>query len=197
MRKVFLVTTILALSFSFLIGCESTKTNTNNEPNKQNTMINNQPIDYKGAAQDALKKVDELNIKDEEKRKWIIRTFIDGKVLGKNYSDAEIMQTAEERMNKSKKWFELAEQYGVNVTDEELNKNLEENYQLGKDIPQMKEFAEGLGITTRDQVFTFDKDIYKKNLLWGKLVPILQKKYDTKVNNELVKKYNEELSELY
>jgi len=45
----------------------------------------------------------------------------------------------------------------------------------------------------KEYVYTFDFDRFKKDLTWLELNPILQKKYETDDNNELIRKYSEEL----
>jgi len=40
----------------------------------------------------------------------------------------------------------------------------------------------------------FDRDLYEKNTIWLRLIPVLEKKYGTTDNNKLVERYEAEVN---
>ncbi|MGF2615039.1 hypothetical protein FZC84_22445 [Rossellomorea vietnamensis] len=131
---------------------------------------------------------------DKKLNKWIIRTLGQEKLLyEKDLSDDEVLELAEQAMVEDKVWKSIAEEkYGITVTDEDVDQFIKEGPDKS-DLPQQQAYAEALGLSLEELNHDFDRDLYEKNVIWLKLKPHLEKKYDTSDNNEQVEKYEEEV----
>ena len=197
MKKGFFLIILFAFILSLSMGCQSSETKTNQEVTPElntNEIVDNQAIDYEQLGKLAIQKVNELKIVDPEERKWVIRAVAGAESFDKTLTNAEILEKATEMMNEDKKWFGLAKQYGVDVPDSEVTQYIDQMYSNIETNKQLQDFAKGLGFELKDYVYTLDFDRFKKDITWQKLSPILQEKYQTNNNNEVIKKYNEELA---
>jgi hypothetical protein len=174
--------------------------NINQEPEQPKNLES-----IKSMAQETDESVNNMSIKDESLKKWVIRVNLDSKLRNKSLSDNEIMEQAISINTRREAWFELASQYGATVTDDELDAYIDkiENQAKATDTIKMtNDIAEGLGYTLDEFFHNFDRDHYKRNLIWQKLRPTLEEKYpkykdenNLEYNNRLVNAFNEEVAE--
>ncbi|MCA1054028.1 hypothetical protein LCM10_03430 [Rossellomorea aquimaris] len=110
-------------------------------------------------------------------------------------TDDQVMELAKRNRDLDEAWKTHAnEGYGITVTPEEVDDYIKEGPDTS-DLPQHQAYADALGLSLEELNHDFDRDLYEKNVIWLKLQPVLEKKYDTANNNELVKRYEEEVGE--
>ncbi|WP_421378098.1 hypothetical protein ACOJQI_12125 [Bacillus salacetis] len=151
--------------------------------------------DYKKVFEEAVSEANKFD-EDEELTKWIIRTLAQEKLYYEtDLTDEQVKDSARKDMEEDKVWKSIAtEDYGVSVTETEVDNYINEGPD-SVDSPQMKAYADALGLSIEELNHDFDRDLYEKNVLWLKLKPKLEKKYGTNDNNEQVEKYEEEVAE--
>ncbi|TYR75797.1 hypothetical protein FZC79_09255 [Rossellomorea vietnamensis] len=149
--------------------------------------------DYKKVFDEAVSEANKLE-SDEQLNKWIIRTLANEKLLYETeLTDEEVLDLAEREMEEYEVWISIAkEEYGITVTDEEIDEFIKEGPDTS-DLPQHQAYADALGLTLEELNHDFDRDLYKKNVIWLKLKPQLEKKYGTNDNNKQIEKYEEEV----
>ena len=124
----------------------------------------------------------------------------------------ELITTVKKEEEFEQRWIKVAkERYGVTVTMKELDKYIEEGPNQST-LEEHFNYAEAMDMSLQE-LNEYDRDLYKKNLIWEKLFPILSDKYDlsdedfkdkvtTKdtpveelnLNNKLLALYNKEVS---
>ncbi|MCA0147182.1 hypothetical protein LCD52_00115 [Rossellomorea vietnamensis] len=149
--------------------------------------------DYKRVLEEAVAEADEFE-KDGKLNKWIIRTLAQEKLNYKTDLAAEqVIKLAEKSLEEDKVWKSIAEdKYGITVTEAEVDKYIKDGPDTF-DLPQMRAYANVLGLSLEELNHNFDRDIYEKNVIWLKLKPDLEKKYGITDNNKQVEKYEEEV----
>ncbi|MDR7074669.1 hypothetical protein [Fictibacillus barbaricus] len=96
-------------------------------------------------------------------------------------------------MEEDEVWKSIAKnKYKVSTTQKEVDNYIKEGPDTS-DLPQHRAFADAMGLSLEELNHNFDRDIYEKNVIWLKLKPKLEKKYNTTNNNEQIEKYNEEV----
>lgn len=153
--------------------------------------------DYKTLYENVLNEAKRLE-KDEDLQKWVIRTLAQEKLLfATDLSDKQVKALAKEAMNKDKLWKTIAKkQYGIAASDAEIDRYIKEGPDTSG-LPQHLAIAETLNMNLDEYNHGFDRDIYEKAVIWQKLKPELEKKYNTTNNETLAKKFDEEVEKNY
>lgn len=168
-----------------------------NSKEEQMETVGNYTIDdYRKIFKDIVQEADTYKTEAELLSRWIIRTLGQEKLYFKtDLTKEQVRLLANQQMKRDKAWKAHAKKkYSITLTDEEIDRYIE-NGPDKSDIPKQLAFAEALGMTLKEYNHNFDRDLYEKNVIWNKLRPLLKEKYDTKNNNTLVEKYEEEYSE--
>lgn len=143
---------------------------------------------------------------DPQLQKWIIRTVMEKKVVGKDVYPSEAERIAKERLEYENAWLEIAvKNYNIVYTDEEVDTWIA-NGPDKNPVPAMYEQAKALNLTLEELNHEYDRDFYVKWVVWEKLHPILAEKYDVDLNAEyspsepapntiLVNHYDQEIKE--
>lgn len=154
--------------------------------------------DYKKAFDEVVQEAESYSLENEELEKWAIRTLVQEKLYFEtDLTKEEVLQLAELDMRKDEAWKELAqEEYGFPVTEKEVDSYLEK-FSLavtkGTSKDHLKAYAHALGLTVEELLYEYDRDFAVKAVLWEKLTPILQEKYNSTEHNVLVEKYMDEV----
>ncbi|MBN8191865.1 hypothetical protein JI667_06850 [Bacillus sp. NTK074B] len=187
-----------AVGFFLFTGCQSNKTDkveVNIKDNEELKEIADTYTyeDYKKVFEKAVSEASDFEA-DKGLNKWLIRILAQEKLSYETeLTDEQVIQLAEGAMEEDKVWKSIArDDYGVTVTEAEVDKYIKEGPDT-LDLPQMKAYADALGLSIKELNHNFDRDIYEKNAIWLKLKPELEKKYDITDNNEQVEKYEEEV----
>lgn len=187
-----------AVGFFLFTGCQSNKTDKEEVNIKDNEELKEIADtytyeDYKKVFEKAVSEASDFEA-DKGLNKWLIRILAQEKLSYETeLTDEQVIQLAEGAMEEDKVWKSIArDDYGVTVTEAEVDKYIKEGPDT-LDLPQMKAYADALGLSIKELNHNFDRDIYEKNAIWLKLKPELEKKYDITDNNEQVEKYEEEV----
>ncbi|OCA88420.1 hypothetical protein A8F94_24485 [Bacillus sp. FJAT-27225] len=194
-NKLFILCTMAMI---LITGCQS-KANTQvlikmkSEEEQKKILDTYNLDDYKKVFDDAVSEANEFE-GDEKLKKWIIRTLAQEKLYYEtDLTDEQVLELSKQAMEEDKAWKSIAkDEYGITVTVEEVENFIKEGPDTS-DLPQHLAYADALGLTLEELNHDFDRDIYEKNVIWLKLKPELEKKYDITDNNKQVKKYEEEV----
>lgn len=144
----------------------------------------------------------------EQLKKWVIREMIDTKYFeNKDLSIEQSIVIAKERMTFEHAWLQLAETtYGITYDDNEV----EDFIKKGPDANPTKmqlDYAQSLGLTLEELNHHYDRVFYVKHVVWNKLAPKIQEKYQLKefddpkkeekdpLHNRVIRKYESEVQE--
>ncbi|MBY6036963.1 hypothetical protein KUV80_09870 [Fictibacillus nanhaiensis] len=149
--------------------------------------------DYKMVFEEVVSEANELE-EDGKLNKWIIRILAKEKLTYiTDLTDEQVIQLAEQAMEEDRVWKSIAkDEYEVSVTQKEVENYIKEGPDTSN-LHQHQAFADAMGLSLEELNHHFDRDIYEKNVIWLKLKPKLEKKYDTTNDNEQVEKYGEEV----
>ncbi|MGM0845679.1 MAG: hypothetical protein ACQEUT_11935 [Bacillota bacterium] len=149
--------------------------------------------DYLGILEKAVIQANEFH-EDEELHKWITRVLAQEKLYYEtDLTEKQVITLAQNDFEKDKAWKAIAEEkYGVTVTEAEVDDYIKEGPDT-LDLPLHQAYAEVLGLSSEELNHQYDRDIYKKNVMWLKLKPKLEKKYGITDNNKQIEKYEEEV----
>ncbi|WP_316569409.1 hypothetical protein [Neobacillus sp. YIM B06451] len=153
--------------------------------------------DYKTIYENVLNEASRLE-KDENLQKWVIRTLVQENLLfNTDLSDKQVKALAKQAMEKDKLWKSIAkDQYEIKASDAEIDRYIEAGPDTS-DLPQHLAIAETMNMNLVEYNHNFDRDIYEKAVIWQKLKPKLEKKYNTTNNETLVEKFEEEVEKNY
>ena len=167
-----------------IAGCQS---NTNEEVKiKMKSLEEQQEIvenytydDYKIVFEEVMAEVATYDSETQLMKKWIIRTLAMEKLYYETVlTKDQVLQLSKQAMGEYEAWKAIAtDEYGITVNEEEIDKYIKEGPDTS-DIPQHLAFADVLEVTIEDLNHTIDRDFYEKYVIWQKLVPILEGKYD-------------------
>lgn len=154
--------------------------------------------DYKKAFDEVEQEAESYSLENEELEKWAIRTLVEEKLYFEtDLTKEEVLQLAEQDMRKDEAWKELAqEEYGITVTEEEVDSYLEKFLSAvtkGASKDHLEAYADALEVTVEELLYEYDRDFAVKAVLWEKLTPILEERYDSIEHNVLVEKYMAEV----
>jgi hypothetical protein len=180
-----------------LIGCQEQNEPTTDAPLDNffaNTELNYG--EYVFIFEDVVERARALNLKDKTLEKWVIRALGDEKLSNKrDLTQDEALKIAKENQAENQAWISVAEEkYEVIVTEEELDQWISAGPDQSE-IPQQKAFADALKLSLEELNHEFDRELYKQTLLWEKLIPVLEKKYETKDREVLLDKYMEQVEQ--
>jgi plasmid maintenance system antidote protein VapI len=186
---------IIVIFLLLLIGCQEQNEPTTDAPLDNffaNTELNYG--EYVFIFEDVVERARALNLKDKTLEKWVIRALGDEKLSNKrDLTQDEALKIAKENQAENQAWISVAEEkYEVIVTEEELDQWISAGPDQSE-IPQQKAFADALKLSLEELNHEFDRELYKQTLLWEKLIPVLEKKYDTKDQEVLLDKYMEQV----
>lgn len=150
--------------------------------------------DYKIVFEKVMTEVLTYDSEAELMKRWIIRTLAMEKLYYETVlTKDQVIQLSKEALEEYEMWKAIAkDEYGITVNEEEIDKYINEGPDTS-DIPQHLAFADVLGVTIENLNHNINRDFYEKYVIWQKLVPILEDKYDSINNNKLVEKYAEEV----
>ncbi|WP_409271760.1 hypothetical protein V1499_19330 [Neobacillus sp. SCS-31] len=153
--------------------------------------------DYKAIFEHVLNEASRLE-KDEDLQKWVMRTLAKEKLLfDTDLSDKQVKTLAKEAMEKDKLWKSMAEdRYGIKISDAEVDRYIEAGPDTST-LPQHLAIAETMNMNLVEYNHNFDRDIYEKAVIWQKLKPTLEKKYNTTNSEALVEKFEAEVEKNY
>jgi len=153
--------------------------------------------DIKVSLEEAKQKLIEIKTTNKKEKEWIIRITADSIMKDKKINNEEILNKAKAIIKERDAWSKIAqEKYGVNVTDEEINSYISSEKDNAKNNSDVIKAAEGLNLSLDEFLYTFERDNFKRNLVWSRLRPMLEKQYPQK-NNEDVIEYNNRLLHEY
>lgn len=163
--------------------------------------------DYKVIFDRAVVESEKFKENDELLKKWLIRILAEEQLLYKtDLTEKQVLQVARQRMHESEMWKDFAkDQYGISFTEEELDQFITEGPEKdllsnSEDLDessriQYQAYSVALGLTLKDLIRQFDRDLHERNVIWLKLRPKLEKKYEIGDNNRLLEKFQEEITE--
>jgi plasmid maintenance system antidote protein VapI len=180
-----------------LIGCQEQNEPTTDAP--LNNFFANTELNYGEYVfifEDLVERARALDLKDKTLEKWVIRALGDEKISNKrDLTQDEALKIAKKNQAENQAWITVAEEkYEVKVTEEELDQWISAGPDQSE-IPQQKAFADALKLSIEDLNHEFDRELYKQTLLWEKLIPVLEKKYETKDREVLLDKYMEQVEQ--
>ncbi|WP_345240972.1 hypothetical protein [Pontibacillus salipaludis] len=188
------------MGMALLTGCQSTsdpQVEIKMKSDEDQTEILNTYTfeDYRRVYGEAISESSQFDDQDDQLNKWIIRTLAQEKLYYEtDLTQEEVVEVSKQAMEEDRVWKSIAENdYGVKVSDEEIDQFITEGPDKS-DVPQHLAYAEALGFSLKELNHDYDRDLYEKNVLWMKLKPKLEKKYGVLSNNELIKKYEEEVA---
>lgn len=103
------------------------------------------------------------------------RLKVENHLVRQKHSPEFMRSVAEKETSRQIHAIERAkEEYGVSVTDEELKKYING---LLTEYPgkEKKKYAEALGLSLQGLDHQFNRDLYRMDMLWEKLLPMLEK----------------------
>ncbi|MGD6833564.1 hypothetical protein ACQCT5_15445 [Sutcliffiella halmapala] len=188
---------IIVLFLLLLIGCQE-----QNEPSTDAPLDNifaNTELNYGEYVfifEDVVGRAKAMELEDKTLEKWVIRAFGDEKLSNKrDLTPDEALKIAKENQAENQAWITVAEEkYDVKVTDEELDQWISAGPDQS-DIPQQQAFADALKLSLEELNHEFDRELYKQTLSWEKLIPVLEKKYETNDQEILLDKYLEQVEQ--
>lgn len=128
--------------------------------------------------------------------KIAFRNQVENQLFDLNQSTDDIEQKSKERAKTLNSAIDAAEeQYGITVTEDEINTYIEDNIAPVK-FEQKDLYANALGITQRELDFVFDRDIYLMDVLWDKLMPAL-KAENPRQDDESSNEHSQRLKETF
>ena len=150
--------------------------------------------DYKKLFDDAIIEANQFDV-EEPLRKWVIRTLAEEKLYYEtDLTDAQVIALSTEAMEQDVSWKTVArETYNIHVIDDEIDRFIEQGPDQS-DLPIHLAYASALGLSLQALNHQFDRDLYEKNAIWLRLIPVLEKKYGTTDNNTLVERYEAEVN---
>ena len=150
--------------------------------------------DYKKLFDDAIIEANQFDV-EEPLRKWVIRTLAEEKLYYEtDLTDAQVIALSTEAMEQDVSWKTVArETYNIHVIDDEIDRFIEQGPDQS-DLPIHLAYASALGLSLQELNHQFDRDLYEKNTIWLRLIPVLEKKYETTDNNKLVERYEAEVN---
>ncbi|MBM7622212.1 hypothetical protein JOC95_004127 [Bacillus tianshenii] len=174
-----------------LIGCQE-----RNEPTRDAPLDNffaNTELNYGEYVvifEDVVARAHAMGLEDKSLEKWVIRALGDEKLSNKrDLTQDEALKIAKENLAENQAWIIVAnEKYDVKVSEEELDQWISEGPDQSE-IPQQKAFADALELSLVELNHEFDRELYKQTLLWEKLIPVLEKKYETEDQEALLDKF--------
>lgn len=154
--------------------------------------------EYKQAFDEIVAEANALDL-GHELEKWAVRVLAEEKFYYEtDLTGEQVIQMAEQAEQEDETWKEVAtEEYGVEVTDEEVENFYQEvtaNYDANTEN-KIKAYTEALGVTTVEFFQEYDRDLAVKSIMWAELKEKLGEKHDTTDNNVLVEKYRKEVEE--
>jgi plasmid maintenance system antidote protein VapI len=188
---------IIVIFLLLLIGCQEQNEPTTDAP--LNNFFANTELNYGEYVfifEDVVERARALDLKDKTLEKWVIRALGDEKLSNKrDLTQDEALKIAKKNQAENQAWITVAEEkYEVKVTEEELDQWISAGPDQSE-IPQQKAFADALKLSIEDLNHEFDRELYKQTLLWEKLIPVLEKKYETKDREVLLDKYMEQVEQ--
>lgn len=150
--------------------------------------------DYEKLFDDVIIESNQFDV-EEPLQKWIIRTLTEEKLYYEtDLTDAQVIALSTEAMEQDRAWKMFAkEAYNVYVTEDEIDHFIQQGPDQSN-LPNHLAYASALGLSIQELNHQFDRDLYEKNTIWLRLLPILEKKYDTTDNNILVERYEAEVN---
>jgi hypothetical protein len=157
---------------------------------------------------DALNELEQKNLelKDPDLEKWVLRKLVEAKTFDMNFTNDEIVKQAKESKNENEAFINYAiEHYGIEVTEEKLDKYIAEKIDImDSKLINKQKIAEVLGMTTYELNHEFDRDLNTRLMVWEMVKPHVAKKHSislsgqdykepVNINNLLLEKYNEEV----
>ncbi|MGM0836706.1 MAG: hypothetical protein ACQEV7_11135 [Bacillota bacterium] len=188
---------IIVIFLLLLIGCQEQNEPTTDAPLDNffaNTELNYG--EYVFIFEDVVARAKAFDLEDKTLEKWVIRALGDEKLSNKrDLTPDEALKIAKKNQVENQAWITVAEEkYEVKVTEEELDQWISAGPDQ-TDIPQQKAFADALKLSLEELNHEFDRELYKQTLSWEKLIPVLEKKYETKDQEVLLDKYMEQVEQ--
>lgn len=195
MKKYYQLLILSLAAILFVVGCDSQKKSQINIEMKsieeQIEMVKSFTYnDYKKLFMEVVAEAKNIGEEDEQLNKWIIRTLGEEKLYYKTkLTQDQVVQLAQQQMDELTAWKSVAiEEYGITISDEDVDKFIVEGPDKS-DLINHLAYADALGLTLHELNRHFDIDLHERNVIWDKLLPLLEKKYGTSDNNLLVQKY--------
>ncbi len=150
--------------------------------------------DYKKLFDDVIIEANQFDV-EEPLRKWVIRTLTEEKLYYEtDLTDTQVIALSTEAMEQDVLWKTVAkETYNIHVTEDEIDRFIQQGPDQS-DLPNHLAYASALGLSLQELNHRFDRDLYEKNTIWLRLIPVLEKKYGTTDNNKLVERYEAEVN---
>ncbi len=150
--------------------------------------------DYKKLFDDVIIEANQFDV-EEPLRKWVIRTLAEEKLYYEtDLTDAQVIALSTEAMEQDVSWKTVArETYNIHVTEDEIDRFIQQGPDQS-DLPIHLAYASALGLSLQALNHQFDRDLYEKNTIWLRLIPVLEKKHGTTDNNKLVERYEAEVN---
>ncbi|WP_164669953.1 hypothetical protein [Virgibacillus doumboii] len=125
-----------------------------------------------------------LSFKSKFAEKLGLRSFVSSLTYeDKSVSDIsvqELQRKANQNAAFEKAWITYStKEYGVEIEAKEVDDFIKEHADQS-DIPSHKNYAKALGMTLEELNHDYDRDLYKKWVVWEKLRPKIVDKYDLK-----------------
>lgn len=193
-----MIATCSIVAILLLSGCQSSA-----DEGVEGSQTENQGVDqvedytfedYKAMFKDSVSEAEAFEVQEDNLEKWIARTIYQSKRNGNdNVKEEAVLEQAKEALQQQEDRKRYAQEtYGVQVTEEEVDRYIEEGPdQL--DVMEQKAAAEAIGMTPEEFNHTYDRDHYEMAVLYEKLLPELRKKYDEVSDGNLIERFKEEV----
>lgn len=157
-----------------------------------------QTLDFEKITKEAYERAQKLEKNDRDIRKWIIRIHMYYTIQGKEISDKDILFEAKKSAERREAWYKfVGKEYKVTASNSEVDSYIKETV---KNDDATKKIAKGLNMSEEYMNYKYDRDQYEMQVLWKKIIPLLEKKYPAKegetttdYNNRLNTEFNKEL----
>ena len=185
---------------SLLTACQEQKeTNEANEAGPLDELFAGSELSYEEYTfimEYIVDRAKEMEIENNEFEKWVIRAIGDERLMNKrDLTKEEALEKAEYNQNYYETLMTVAEdKYNVTITEEELDSWITEGPDQS-DIPQHKAYAKALGLSLEELNHDYDRDLYEQTMVMEKLLPVLQKEYDTSDIDEVRDRFHKEIEE--
>ena len=145
-------------------------------------------LNYTEVTEEALEVLAGLQVYNKDIERWFIRYYIETSEKGQSFTPQEILNLAEERHEFESAWREYAyKEYGVEVTEEDIDSQVEYNVDVYEDFLPLavQGMSKGLNLSFEEFIREFDRDYVERTVLWQKLMPILLAKHHEEESDRL------------
>lgn len=142
-----------------------------------------------------ISEVEDYEIQDDLLKRMAISILSGDKLFyDTELSSDQVIQLSKRNVERNKMWKTIAiNEYNISVSEREIDEMIIENGIYAKHLPEHTALADALGITNEELFYEYFNYLNERFIIWTKLKPKLEEKYNIRGNNNLLEKYNEEI----